>query len=628
MAARNDAARNYRTASHQLISIANKVLQQTRDGAGPSLSPPDLAAADQASVLLKCSAELGTHEPLLLLSVIASGQQAGTVAALLTLLSLALRQSSPCATGEGCRATYARIREALVKMLMQLCSPDSVFCPKALGPAVLGTGALQCYSLLFAEAAEQLKPAAVLQFPAQSDSCAATAPSQHGHGPQAAVTPDAATRVQRLLRHSPQPPSLYDMHRLVCELFIVMGVIGMSAAKHEAIAKKAASSSSSKSGDPGGGSGGGSAGHSVLMVGKVLQSSWVLEHIARVLLLGTEGAIAAGDSKLCQKAQAVHVDLLEQLYGMLGVLKLDFADVVRRPYGCALAATHMARLCAALDGGHAFGTARPSQLLLPGCSGPDTGHLQRPDPAAVSYDNGAVQRRRSVSLLPAVRILEAWQSLLEDGLPPVQHDPDEDEEEEEEEGGESDGEGRTAGEAQAGGDTSQPPPAGSASRVGMEGPGISRLPPYNRFATVTLCLRLAKGVLARWGGALPEGAQLHLRPLGGGSGSGGAPLLPKVGGCAVLYHALACSRLALLPAVRGREEVRGRTRAQLRAWWETYVAAAQHPEALVVGVPPGGRVVSEQEDTDGRPHAHPHFTGLRVHMANGFRVDMANGLRV
>ncbi len=54
-------------------------------------------------------------------------------------------------------------------------------------------------------------------------------------------------------------------------------------------------------------------------------------------------------------------------------------------------------------------------------------------------------------------------------------------------------------------------------------------------------------------------------------------------GCSVLYHALACARLALLPAVWDRERVPRRSRAQLREWWETYVAAAQHSEALTVG---------------------------------------------
>ncbi len=61
-------------------------------------------------------------------------------------------------------------------------------------------------------------------------------------------------------------------------------------------------------------------------------------------------------------------------------------------------------------------------------------------------------------------------------------------------------------------------------------------------------------------------------------------MLPKVSSAVQLHHALACARLAL-PAVWGRERVPRRTRAQLRALWEAYVAAAQHPEALMVALP-------------------------------------------
>ncbi len=108
---------------------------------------------------------------------------------------------------------------------------------------------------------------------------------------------------------------------------------------------------------------------------------------------------------------------------------------------------------------------------------------------------------------------------------------------------------------------------------------LGKLPPFNRTATFHLCLRLAKGVLACWGRPL-SGVRLELPSR---NPSAPAPLLPKEQSCALLHHALACARLALLPAVWGRERVPKRTRAQLRAWWETYVEAAQHPEALAVG---------------------------------------------
>lgn len=47
------------------------------------------------------------------------------------------------------------------------------------------------------------------------------------------------------------------------------------------------------------------------------------------------------------------------------------------------------------------------------------------------------------------------------------------------------------------------------------------------------------------------------------------------------WRALGC--LALLPLVWGRERVSRAVRVQPRARWETYVAAVQHREALLVG---------------------------------------------
>lgn len=60
------------------------------------------------------------------------------------------------------------------------------------------------------------------------------------------------------------------------------------------------------------------------------------------------------------------------------------------------------------------------------------------------------------------------------------------------------------------------------------------------------------------------------------------PRLPKTSGAVVVFHALACSRLALLPGLWCKDRVEGRVRARVRAWWEAYVAAVEHPEALFV----------------------------------------------
>ncbi len=102
-------------------------------------------------------------------------------------------------------------------------------------------------------------------------------------------------------------------------------------------------------------------------------------------------------------------------------------------------------------------------------------------------------------------------------------------------------------------------------------------------------------VLASWGGTLPR---VRLQPQGGTVGRD-APLLPKLAGSALLQYALSCARLALLPDVWGRERVPRRTRAQLREWWETYVAAAQHPEALLVGEVAQAETLSEVYKTLG-----------------------------
>ncbi len=273
---------------------------------------------------------------------------------------------------------------------------------------------------------------------------------------------------------------------------------------------------------------------------------------------------------------------------------------MRRPCGRALAATHMAYLCAALDGGGAFGLVRPAEIVLPACDQCKKGYLPDADPVAESFDADLRKRGCSVGLRPAVDTLRAWMSLMRsrDPAEPVAGG-----------GAGQGGEGRSARGASApmqlragAGEHGFNEEEGQAHRGQVPpGAGSCNLPPYNRSATVATCLRLAKGLLARWGEPIP-GARLDTDS--GGNGGGVGPQLPKVGGCAVLCEALACSRLALLQAVQGRERVPRRTRGQLRAWWETYVAAAQHPEALTVGeLEDDGLDVPQDAGSTGRSRA-------------------------
>ncbi len=314
-----------------------------------------------------------------------------------------------------------------------------------------------------------------------------------------------------------------------------------------------------------------------------LQSSFVLEHWSRLLLLGTSAVMASGDSTQQREAQALQARSLLTLSNMSLIMGVGWAGLVCRPCGGALAATHMAFLCAALDGGSAFGLARPAEIVLPADGLCVSEYEEQVDPAALSFDADLAKRGYAVGLRPAVYILKAWTWLLRnEGLAvPLAGG-----------GAGQGGDGRSSAAVpprqQRDGAGKQVPEEDGQVYNGPDPPGAGScsLPPYNRSATVAQCLRLAKGVLARWGEVIP-GARLDTDGGDGGSGScsGIGPQLPKVGGCAVLYEALACSRLALLQAVQGRERVPRRTREQLRAWWETYMAAAQHPEALTVGVP-------------------------------------------
>ncbi len=596
-------------AQEGLVTLANKVLQQALHGSEPTLTSQDVAAAEGASN------DLAANEKLFPTACPSKSQTNFTeycpsdesTSALYALFSLALRHSAPLPTIEGTRSAYAVIRRVLCRKLT-FAKHDIVSCGVSISQVLLGADVLRCYSHLFREAGDLLQPAVALHFPSQPESASSAAPS--GGEPRQAAASTAATGHSgeqqpeqgacNCGEGAPQQPSRSPSPNpllLCCELGDILAFLEASIilCRNPAVAAEVMINASGNTGSGvsrggGGGGGGGGRGRATLTndlkrrAREQLQSSWVLEHHARMLLLCSEGAIAAGDGQQCHEAQGVQLDLLQQLCGVLDTTEAGLRNLVRRPCGCALAATHMARVCAALDGGHAFGTVRPAQLLLHACRREDTGHLERPDPAALAYDASVRNLGRAVNLRPAADILQGWSELLREHVVVLPC-----------------GAGGTGPDGRGDSDAGDPAkgPTGASPAGNMAGAAelISRLPPHNRSATVTLCLRLAKGVLARWGGALPEGAQLYTL----GSGSVGAPLLPKVGGCAVLYHALACSRLALLQAVRGREEVRGRTQAQLRAWWETYVAAVQHPEALAVGVP--AKMPKPAERSIGKSHA-------------------------
>ncbi len=585
-----------RSNLQSLLGIARRVQQQSLAGDDIQVTASELAVAEREAKELRETLRarswvLGDDMKLLWRE---PGQD---TAAFLALFGLAIRRSNPFATGDSPATSYTSIRRNLFQQFdIFLKDPNAwqKVCCEVLGPALLRADTLQCYSRLLAEAAEQLKPAArVVQLPNHSRN----SDMQRAGAEQAAPATSAKPRQQQ-----PQGPRAQDARRCQLEmllqepLYLVkvlsLGLSHLSGTGNEL--NNAGTSSSSSSGAtflqlPS---------HPVRHLRDQVHSSWLLEHWAHVLLLGTAPALAGGDENLHRWALTMHSSLLLELHTACQKLDLDWVDVVRRPCGGALALTHMAHLCAALDGGDVFGRPRPAVIVLPRREQAfPTQHA-----AAGEYDRAAVQRGQALLLQPSGSTFYAWMDLLREAhkeaprclVGEVQqqaaataavagNDVRSGVEEEGEAGGR--GAGRAGGQVR--GSAGDGPQAGvsATAAAGAEGPGHAAglatpdsLPPLNRSATIDLCLRLARGVLARWGGPLP-GVQLHDDAGGWGSTS---PLLPKVNGSALLYRALACSRMAMLPDVWGRQRVRGRTRAQLRAWWEAYVAAAQHSEALLV----------------------------------------------
>ncbi len=674
MAPRSDAVARQRQESitfmKELIGACGRKILGDEPKGNPGLNEPaDCVTVEEAIGAPAISAELEqllshykqSRNP----AEKAWAQLAGNTATFGTCLAGLLRQAFGA---EGCGPFYASVRDIILKELVNISQEDAK-CPgfvwQVLGPVLLGMDTLECYSSILAEAAEQLRPAAVLQLATdfqcsgavgasgadQLHVSAAAAGSMEGQqtGPPDPVEQQQGEQKRQGYWH--EAPSLEDLEKLVREpiaLFVVLGM-AVSGSQHAPAntacgrTRNSAAGSSSKdsgkraginkgsdgegSGDTGGdgtatgssssssggagcskgstsggegSNGGGDSGGAkppfpgarsmLTWTGAKLQSSYVLEHWSRLLLLGTSAALARGDSTQQRGAQALQARSLHALSNMSLIMGVGWEGLVRRPCGAVLAATHMAYMCAALDGGGAFGLARPAEIVLPACGLCVSEYDEQADPAALSFDADLAKRGYSVGLRPAMYILKAWKWLLRSegfAMPLAGGGV----------GQGGDGRSSAAAPPQQQGDGAGergPEEEGQAHRgQGLPGAGSCALPPYNRSATVALCLRLAKGVLARWGEAIP-GARLDTAGGDGGGGgssgssSGGGPQLPKVGGCAVLYEALACSRLALLQAVQGREHVPRRTREQLRAWWETYVAAAQHPEALAVGEPEDG----------------------------------------
>ncbi len=587
MAPRRDAASASRRRGpnlQELLRYANSALQQettqigTVVASGSSVTAPTIIVDKLLahSRISKEQAEALWTEP------------SYDTATFLALFSFAQRRSSPFTRGDNAEAAYASIRSNVQAQLNTLSSEpelwQQVVC-EVVGPALLRMGALECYSRLLATAAQQAQPAAaaVVTIPTACPN------AQAGQGRTEAVGagPSGEDQLRQGVQQrgpKPRPPDLQQLQSLLCEVLDCIAVLGAATVDLGPMTRRGRAASSSSS-------------NSNLMesVPAHVQSSWVLEHWARALLLGTAPALAGGDDTRARDATAVQTNLVRKLCLLHRFVRLEWVDFLRRPWGCTLAFLDVARLCTALDGGGVFGLPRPATPVLAACTTPEQVFLVRADNATQEGDGEMIAAGKAASLTAVVSTLEAWTALLLEGMqggPAGQVDRGE--------------QGAGQGEAAAGvgaGAGAAAAPAGQGGNAGRSGgreeAGVAGLPwaavmvrsrssllPLDRAATVTLCLRLARGVLARWGQRLRD-VQLHGDGSSSSSGVGSVkvgPVLPRLRSYSVLWHALACARLALLPDVWGREEVRGRARVQLREWWETYVAAAQHPEALLVGV--------------------------------------------
>ncbi len=577
-----EAATSRRTNLHQLLRVAG-IVQQQAVGDSIELTTSDIGAAERVAKQIKDKLRAQDFGALEDVEKLWSHPSQET-ASVLALFSLALRRSSPFASGAGTPSAFANIRANLNVHLETLTSDSRKYRTlkfDTIGRLMLRTDALGCYTRLLSEAGEQLKAAAIAALPGAQ---------REGQGGQQQQGPRRQPPAPGEQRQGPRPQQIDHelLERLLDEVITVAAVpctdIMQRQLRHMATVRNATSDSPIPAGAP----------EQPLQqeTHAQLQSSWVLEHYARVLLLGTAPALSGGNSKQ-QKAQSMQTESFHRLCMLYILMQLDMADFVRRPWGCTLAFIHMARLCAAMDGAERYGLPPHAALTLPEASPLDTASIAQTDYAAEQSDEMAMRRGQAFSLLPALLTLRAWTELLGEGqegmakeLPAAA-------------GagagllaadgasaaGEHEGRGACTSSTEQGrvGIQVGVSVRGEEGRVQLAAAGASpcRLPPLNRSVTIDVCLRLARGVLANWGAVIPRvkvSAGDGSRPSAGGR-------MTKGSGSAVVQHALECARLALLPNVWGRVTVRGRTRAQLRAWWATYVAAAQHPEALLVAEP-------------------------------------------
>ncbi len=601
----SSTATSCRTKLHQLLRAAEKLQQQADDGRDLSTSEIRFAERVAREFLEKVVAQ--GVQPVEEIDELLSQPSLDTVK-FLALFCLALRRSSPFAVGAGTPSLFASIRESLVMQFSTQRIDQTHWqqtCCEVMGPLLLNTDALSCYARLLAETAKQLEQAAAEALPSQALATASepsagsahvhppgsAAPRSEGHGAQ----PHGGQRRPSAPRGQVQGPRAQrvDLNLVESLLHEVLSILtalstGMQQPPGTTVGSGGSSSSSSSSSSSPASTG---TAAELLQesVRAQLQSSWVLEHFARVVLLSCAPALAGLNSQQ-QQLQNMQTDFFHRLCDMHHFMRLPLADFLRRPWGCSLALIHMARLCTALDGQERYGLPRHDTLVVPAAALSDSASLLRayePGPPVVRRGVVAVHLGHACGLLPALLTLEGWIALLAGDL--------------EEPGkaapaaalpagaGLPAAGGVTAGAhdgTDVGGGGSEQVQVGDRERMQRAAGEASprRLPPLNRTVTIDTCLRLAKGMLANWGTAVPGLVVVDMIPTSRRRIYHGGRL-PTAMASAVLQYALACARLALLPAVWGRERVPRRRREQLRAWWETYVAAAQHPEALAVAMP-------------------------------------------
>lgn len=155
-----------------LLGVAREVFGQTARGLDPALSLSALATTAQAATALTSeftNEALPSHEFTALWAH--PGQDA---AAYLALFALALRRSGP--SGSGIEHANARILDSLTRQLSAIRHlakpvPWGHIRRDLLAAAILGAGALECYSRLLTDTAEKLKPAAAAAL-AEPSQCA------------------------------------------------------------------------------------------------------------------------------------------------------------------------------------------------------------------------------------------------------------------------------------------------------------------------------------------------------------------------------------------------------------------------------------------------------------------------